>query len=458
MTKTFGRAAAIGVRVLFSVGTTSIWFISAVAEPYQGAALRIDSGVQRERAIYAKLHIEERYGIVFHPYASVCAKRTRHAARCFAKVLTNDAGLPLTFDPAKQDLPGYTPKQLRAAYGVSGVANGAPIIGIVAAYAYPNAVSDLKAYSKQTKLPALANCKGGASGSAEPCIQIVNEKGGNKLPTTVDPSWAAEQAIDLQMAHALCENCSIVLVEADSDGFNDMLPAENTAAKLGATVISNSWGNTETSGDTGLDQSYFNHPGVAIVASTGDEGYAGGVLWPASSPNVVAVGGTTLLLSKNDKKYSSEVAWDGSGSGCSAVEARPSWQPSLPGCPNNRTVSDISVDADPNTGVAIYDSTQCSDGASCWFEMGGTSVSAPIVAGMFAVAGTLPPSATQAASILYQNATKKNSRDIITGSNGECGFTYLCNAVAGYDGPTGLGSPRGLDIFIATDAERADAR
>jgi len=408
----------------------------------------LDRSVARERALYANLHVEERYGIVFRPYAKLCNDKRHGVANCLAEIVTDDTGLPLAFDPSHQPLPGYSPKELRAAYGVSGVASGTPIIGIVDAYGYPNAQDDLKTYSKQTNLPVLPKCKGDVASSSVPCLEIVNQKGGNKLPSTVDPSWAAEQALDLDMAHALCENCSILLVEADTNGGGDIIPAENTAANLGANVISNSWGTSETSGETGLDHSYFTHPGVPMTASTGDDGYAGGVSYPASSPNVVAVGGTSLFLSKNGKKYSSETAWTGAGSGCSEYEARPSWQPSLSGCANNRTVSDIAADADPNTGAAIYDSTECVAGGNCWFELGGTSMSAPIVAALYAVAGPVSPDDTQAASILYANVSKKNSRDIVTGSNGTCGFAYLCNAVAGYDGPTGIGTPKGLTIFI----------
>jgi subtilase family serine protease len=409
-------------------------------------ALPIDRGVARERALYKKLHIQERYGITFHAYASLCRDRRRAVANCGAKILTDDSGTPLTFDPAKQDVPGYSPKELRAAYGVTGVANGLPIIGIVDAYADPSALADLKVYSKQFKLPVLPKCEVDVAVSPVPCIQIVNQKGGKKLPKTVDESWATEQSLDLDTAHAMCENCSILLVEADSNGFGDLFPSENTAARLGATVISNSWGSPEFDGEQSADAQFFTHPGVVMTAGTGDDGYAAGVLWPASSPNVVGVGGTTLLLSNNGKKYVSEVAWEGAGSGCSAYEARPSWQPSLPGCPDNRTESDISADADPNTGIAVYASTGCTAN-SCWEQIGGTSLSAPIVAALYALAGGIAQNDTQGADVLYRNASKRNSRDITSGSTGTCEFAYLCNAVVGYDGPTGLGSPKGLGVF-----------
>ena len=357
--------------------------------------------------------------------------------------------MPLSFDRRDGDIQGYSPKQLRAAYSVSGVASGLPIIGIVDAYGYyPNgftsARQDLNAYSKQFNLPILPKCKGAIVQSAVPCFQAVNQKGGHKLPTTIDQGWAAEQAIDVQVAHALCENCSILLVEANTNGIADLFSAENTGAKLGANVMSNSWGSSEFSGESSADAQFFTHPGVVMTAGTGDDGYAGGVFYPASSPNVVAVGGTSLFL-KNGKKYLSEAAWSGAGSGCSEFESRPTWQPSLPGCPANRTVGDIAMDADPNTGVAIC--TGCT--TCCWQMFGGTSIGTPIVAGMFAIAGRIPQDTTEPSGILYENVSKTNSRDIVGGSTGDCDFAYLCNAVPGYDGPTGLGSPKGLDIFIA---------
>jgi subtilase family serine protease len=413
--------------------------------------LPIDRTVADERALYAKLHIQERFGFTFHPYASVCPAATPQSVRCLAKVVTDEAGVPLSFDRAAGDITGYSPKQLRSAYGVSGVASGQPIIGIVDAYGYPWVYSDLKVYSGQFNLPDLPKCHGDIASSPVPCIQVVNQNGGKRLPKTVDDGWATEQSMDVQTAHALCENCSILLVEANTNGFGDILPAENTAANLGASVISNSWGSAEFSTESSGDAQFFTHPGVVMTASTGDHGYAGGVLWPASSPNVIAVGGTSLFLKDNGKKYLLEVAWIGAGSGCSAFEQRVNWQPWLSGCATTRMVSDISADADPNTGAAVYDSNPdtCMGGVVCWFEIGGTSLSSPIVAGLAALAGPIPQTMTQPASILYENASPANSRDIIGGGTGECDIVYFCEAVPGYDGPTGLGTPKGLGIFLA---------
>ena len=409
----------------------------------------LDRGVAQERELYAKLHIQERYGVAFRPYARVCNDPRPGVANCLAMIVTDDDGVPLAFDPNKQEVPGFSPKQLRAAYGVSGVASGQPIIGIVDAYFDPAALSDVKIYSKQFNLPVLPKCHGAVASSLVPCLEIVNQRGGHKLPTTV--GWTDEQSIDLDMAHALCENCSILLIEADTNGLGDLFPSENTAANLGANVISNSWISAEFPGEPSADAQFFTHPGVVLTAGTGDHGYADGIGYPAISPNVVGVGGTSLFFSANGKKYSSEIAWSGTGSGCSAVEPRPSWQPSLSGCPDNRTMADIAVVGDPDTGVAVYSSGDCSGGASCWFDVGGTSISSPIVAAMYALAGNIQAGNMQAASMLYANASKRNSRDIDTGSNGTCAFAYLCNAVPGYDGPTGLGTPKGLGIFTVSD-------
>jgi subtilase family serine protease len=417
----------------------------AAAQPFDfSKPLRIDLSVPKEQKVYKRLHIEERFGIAFRPYASVCPDQGPGTARCGAKVITDDAGVPLAFDIDSKPL-GYSPAQLHAAYNLPAMATDIPIIGIVDAYGDPQIYGDLKRYSEKFNLPILPQCKGSIANSPVACFDAVNQKGKHKLQTRSD--WAIEISIDVEMAHAICQNCSILLVEANSDGIADMFPAENTAARLGATEISNSWVTGELANESDFDSAYFTHPGVAITAGSGDSGY--GVYYPAASPNVAGVGGTSLFL-KRDGSYDSEIAWSGAGSGCSSYEARPSWQPQLSGCPDNRTVADVAVDADPNTGVAIYDSNpvncQGDDKSICWFELGGTSISAPIVAGVYALAGAIGTE-EPAGAVLYQNGSKKNLHDIVSGSNGTCEFTYLCNAMVGYDGPTGLGTPKGSGAF-----------
>ena len=206
----------------------------------------------------------------------------------------------------------------------------------------------------------------------------------------------------------------------------------NTAARLGANAISNSYGASEFSGETSYD-SYYTHPGIAVTVSSGDGGY--GAEYPASSPSVTAVGGTTLMRSTNTRGFS-ETAWSGAGSGCSGFEPKPGWQ-TVSGCAM-RTVADVSAVADPNTGVAVYDSYRTT---RSWLVFGGTSVSSPIIASVYALAGNYD------GSFPYHNYNVSNFNDVTSGSNGSCGGSYLCTAGPGYDGPTGLGTPNGTGGF-----------
>lgn len=232
----------------------------------------------------------------------------------------------------------------------------------------------------------------------------------------------------MEMVSAICPNCHILVVES-----TDLEGAQNVAVSLGAHFISNSWGTNDGSGDSGADAD-FNHSGVVDVASSGDSGY--GVSFPASSRYVVAAGGTSLSRNSSTSRGWSETTWSGAGAGCSSWESKPSWQTDS-GC-SRRTVADVSAVADPGTGVAFYDSY----GQGGWGVVGGTSVSSPIIASVFALAGA-PSSA--AASVLYAHSGSLN--DITSGSDGSCSPSYLCTAGSGYDGPTGLGTPNGLGAF-----------
>ena len=312
-------------------GASSVAIAQGFAKP-----LPLDRTVPRERELYARLRIQERYGIAFRPYATVCNDRRHGVANCLARIITDERGVPLSFGGTNADIEGYGPRDLRAAYDVPGVAPGRPIIGIVDAYGYSTALSDLRVYSRQFKLPMLPKCKGSVADSPKACLQIVNEKGGKKLPTTEDAGWAAEQAIDLQMAHALCENCSILLVEANTNGDGDLFPSIITAAKLGANAISNSWVGSEQAGDTGVDHSYLTHPGVVITAGTGDHGYAAGVSYPASSPNAVGVSGTSLSYQPMER--STAAKWPGRETAAVAPRSRPA-RPGSRRCPGARTTA-----------------------------------------------------------------------------------------------------------------------
>jgi subtilase family serine protease len=351
-------------------------------------------------------------------------------ARCFGKVIVQDTIIPFTTSkPA-----GFGPAEFRKAYNVSGKAIDTPIVAIVDAYDQPNMLSDLQTYSSTFNLPQLANCSGAIINSSVPCFKKVSQTGTLKYPKT-DAGWALEISLDVEAVHAMCDNCRILLVEATSPTNANLLKAVDTAIGLGATVISNSYGGSETSTEKTTYDNHFNHLGIGIFASSGDNGY--GVSYPAASRYIIAVGGTKLTLTSTGA-YSSETAWADGGSGCSKYEIKPTWQNDS-GC-NKRTVADVAADADPTSGAAVYDSVMY-QGQKGWFKIGGTSLSSPLVAGIFATGNSLTTT-QQAGSFLY-GLSSSHFHDITTGSNGTCTLTYLCKARAGYDGPTGLGSPNG---------------
>jgi hypothetical protein len=333
---------------------------------------------------------------------------------------------------------GYGPTDLQAAYNLTSLStsNGAgKTVAIVDAYDNPKAKSDLDNYRSAAGLPPLS-CSGG-----NPCFTKMNQNGSTSSFPSANAGWAQEISLDLDMASAICPKCNLLLVEASSNSWANLGAAVNrAAATAGVVAISNSWSSNEFSSETNstYDGGYFNHPGIAITAASGDSGY--GVQYPASSRNVIGVGGTHLTKSGSPATYS-ETVWKGAGSGCSAYETKPSWQTDT-GC-TRRTVADVSAVADPATGVAVYDSYS---GGSTWKTFGGTSVSSPIIAAVFALNHS-SPAANLPASDLYANTGALN--DVTSGSNGSCGGSYLCTAQVGYDGPTGLGTPNGGVAFSA---------
>ena len=357
-------------------------------------------------------------------HARVCPNGGPGVAHCHSWVRVDAAGQPLaTATPA-----GYGPSDLQAAYNLARAAssNGATqTIAIVDAYDDPKAEADLGVYRSTYGLPACTTANG--------CFRKINQNGGTTAPKA-NGGWAQEISLDLDMASAICPRCKILLVEANSSSFADLSAAVDQAAAQGATVISNSYGGSEYSSEAG-DQSHYNHPGIMITVSSGDAGY--GVEFPAASQYVTAVGGTSLTRSGSSW---AETVWSGAGSGCSVYIRKPSWQHDA-GC-GQRTVADVAAVADPNTGVAVYDS-YAYRGSSGWLVFGGTSVAAPIVASVYALAGN-------AASLNYGSAPYAHASsldDVLSGSNGSCGTAYLCTGVSGYDGPTGLGTPNGVGAF-----------
>jgi subtilase family serine protease len=355
-------------------------------------------------------------------HSAVCDGAPRPGiARCHAHMLMTDAGSPVAMaGPA-----GYSPTDLRNAYKVTGTGTSSTIVAIVDAYGYPNAESDLAVYRKQFGLPACTTANG--------CFKKVNQRGIQGNYPAANVGWEQETALDLDMASAMCPGCSILLVEADSATLQNLALSVNTAAAMGAHVISNSYGGSESG--TMSFEAYYNYAGIAVTASSGDNGF--GVEFPASSPHVTAVGGTSLMRAGNTRGWS-ETAWTGAGSGCSAVYTKPTWQKDT-GCAR-RTVADVSAVADPNTGVAVYGPSGTRN-RSAWLVFGGTSVGAPLIAGLYGVnAG-----AVNYGSDPYRHTT--SLFDVTSGTNGSCGGTYLCTAVPGYDGPTGLGTPNGVAAF-----------
>lgn len=239
----------------------------------------------------------------------------------------------------------------------------------------------------------------------------------------------------------MCENCNILLVEADSNSYTNLLAGVDRAVAMGATVVSNSYGSSEFSGEMTYD-SHFNVTGIPMTFSAGDSGY--GPSYPAASRYVVSVGGTTLSM--NGTTYLGETVWNGTGSGCSRYAIKPSWQHDN-GCAK-RMIGDVSAVADPATGLSVYDTVAYS-GQTGWFQVGGTSLAAPVIAAIYALAGDAT-SVTSPASLPYARVSYgTNMHDVTGGNNGRCFGkpSYFCKATSGYDGPTGLGTPKGLAAF-----------
>jgi subtilase family serine protease len=340
--------------------------------------------------------------------------------------------------PAALTPTGYGPADLRSAYNLPSTTAGAgQTVAIVDAFDDPNAEADMNTYRAQFGIPACTTANG--------CFRKVNQNGGTRYPPA-NGGWAQEISLDLDMVSAICPNCHILLVEANWSTTFSLGTAVNTAVRLGATAVSNSYGGRETFLDTWYDSAYFNHPGVAITASTGDAGFR--VEYPAASRYVTAVGGTRLAHDASARGWS-ESAWsttatEGAGSGCSARDARPTWQSSVPAikavCPR-RAIADVSAVADPATGVAVYDSFAYK-GHSGWLTFGGTSVSSPIIASVYALAGN-------ASSVTYGSYPYSHTGslyDVTSGQTATCG-NVLCTAAFGWDGPTGLGTPNGTGAF-----------
>ncbi|HEX5308759.1 MAG TPA: fibronectin type III domain-containing protein [Solirubrobacteraceae bacterium] len=336
----------------------------------------------------------------------------------------------------------YDPSFLRSAYATPSAGGVGQTVAIVDAYDDPNAESDMAHYRSFFGLSACTTANG--------CFRKVNQSGAASPLPSHNSGWGQEISLDLDMVSAICESCHVVLVEASSNSMANLGASVNTAVKLGANVVTNSYGGSEYSSETSDTTSYFDHPGVAITAATGDSGY--GVEFPAAAPTVTAVGGTSLYQETNSgTRDATEEAWSGAGSGCSSYEPQQAWQLAvvteytLTGC-YKRMIADVSADANPNTGVWVYDTY----GGNSGFEIfGGTSASTQIVGAVFALAGNAPGGSGEATAYPYSHIAALNY--VHVGSNGKCG-TYLCDAADSehFNGPTGLGTPNGVAAFTGT--------
>jgi Subtilase family len=473
---------------------------------------------------------------------SACAVPAPRHMGCLAQLLvprtaaahahTHPLGLTrshaMALAKASEGAYGLRPQDLRSAY-FPGEQPDAPAsepqtVALVDAYNDLDAEADLKVFAEEFDLPECEADNG--------CFKQVNQKGeAGNLPfpnseqsrlemeilcenKTVDQSireaacqeveeadeWALETSVDIEVVHAVCQNCHIDLVEAESGEYTSLEAAEDAAVQIGATEVSNSWGGEEPLGDSEA----FNHPGTVITVAAGDSGYLnwdmsqeraekenmkmGGVNYPASSPHVVAVGGTDLVLNGSTEARSSETAWSGSGGGCSLWFMAQEWQRDVSdwsrvGCEERRAVADISAEADPYPGVAIYDSVPYARtgsglgaaGVLGWTTIGGTSVASPIIAAMFALAGGAH-GIEYPAQTLYSHLGAASLYDATEGASGQCGGDYsagcsgsmdplspsdcgrealICNAAGGYDGPSGVGAPNGVEAFKPTRQYRS---
>jgi subtilase family serine protease len=363
-------------------------------------------------------------------YKATCARVVGLAAHCTAKIVTDAKGNPIVSPPGSR-ISGYAPADLHDAYKITTSGSTSTIMAIVDAFGYDNAEADLGVYRAQWGLTACTTENG--------CFKKVNQHGKQSKYPDQNIGWAQESALDLDMGSAMCPNCQLILVEANDNSLRNLGASVNTGVSMGAHVVSNSYAGGDAKGETKFEADY-DHAGVAVTASSDDAGF--GAAFPATSPHVIAVGGTHLIHASNDRGWT-ETAWSGAGSGCSKVWSKPAWQTDG-GC-KNRMEADVSAVADPATGVAVYGPNN--SGVSQWLRFGGTSVAAPLVGGIYANNG----GSVTYGSNLYAHTDALF--DVVSGSNGTCNpgknnkKAYFCNAGPGYDGPTGLGTPNGLAAF-----------
>jgi streptogramin lyase len=351
---------------------------------------------------------------------AACAPATETTAECLS-IIVPEGAFPSYQGSGEKG--GFARKDFLSAYKFPATGGSTQTIAIVDAFDDPNAESDLSNYRSHYGLSECTTANG--------CFKKVNQKGETKNYPPPNSGWSLEVSLDLDMVSAICPECHILLVEATSNSFANMATAEDQAATLKATEISDSWGGGDSEARA-AENSHYNHPGIPILVSSGDSGY--GTAFPASVPSVIAVGGTSLKTAANSREWS-EAVWSGAGSGCSGVQSKPAWQTDA-GCAK-RTDTDVSAVAAPETPVSVYDSYVYGG----WLLVGGTSASAPILAGVEALSSSLVRE--MGAEALWKAGTAGHLFDVTEGNNGSCGGSYLCTAKVGYDGPTGWGTPNG---------------
>jgi hypothetical protein len=375
---------------------------------------------------------------------SVCPRAESKRAECLSiRVPTVAATSTDAVGPAFEgsgEEGGFSPADLRSAYKLPEAGGSGQTVAIVDAFDDPNANADLKTYREKYGLSACTEVSG--------CFKKVNQTGEAKNYPEANAEWSLEISLDLEMVSAVCPECHILLVEASTNVGNALYEADDEAVALGATEVSDSWGRTEFETEESYDK-YLDHFGVPFTVAGGDNGY--GVNYPAASPDVISVGGTALKKAPETSRGWTEEAWRntefavgergaGTGSGCSVYEkAKPSWQHDT-GCAR-RTDNDVAAVASVSTPVSVYDSY----GYAGWVDVGGTSVGAPLVAGI--EAHTTASVRSARARVFYEHPG--GIFDVTVGSDGSCSGSYLCTAGTGYDGPTGMGAPDGVpQIFL----------
>ncbi|GAA4508289.1 hypothetical protein GCM10023191_067870 [Actinoallomurus oryzae] len=360
----------------------------------------------------------------------------RPTASCDAMVgATSDDKIAAATDGPAEGALG--PADIKAAYNLPDGGAGATV-AIVDAYGDTHAESDLAVFRAHYGLPPCTTANG--------CFRKVDQNGGTSYPAD-EEGWITETSLDLDAVSAACPRCHILLVQGDNSDVDSLGAAVDTAVRLGAKYVSNSFGvSGEFPGEAAYGE-HWDHPGVVVTASSGDLGNVSN--WPATSPNVVSVGGTTLNRDASTPRGYTETAWGQGGSGCSPYEPKPAYQQTVATACDRRASADVSAVADSNAGFAIYDSLSAYPG---WRQVGGTSLAAPLIAGMYALAGT-PLPGTYPVTYLYDQTKASAFHDITTGSNGSCG-DVLCTAGKGWDGPTGLGTPDG--VAALTGVPRGD--